>query len=88
MGANISEQEIVSALRLRLPGLLAVYLFGSRATGQAGGDSDLDLAVLVEGKHIAAHNYQALQLPITVAIIETHLDDFLDFSRKIILYDV
>ena len=50
MGANISEQEIVSALRLRLPGLLAVYLFGSRATGQAGGDSDLDLAVLVEGK--------------------------------------
>lgn len=50
MGANISELEIVSALRLRLPGLLAVYLFGSRATEQAGGDSDLDLAVLVEGK--------------------------------------
>lgn len=50
MGANISEQGIVSALRLRLPGLLAVYLFGSRATEQAGGDSDLDLAVLVEGK--------------------------------------
>ncbi|ELX11021.1 putative DNA polymerase, beta domain protein region [Janthinobacterium sp. HH01] len=50
MGASISEPEIVSALRLRLPGLMAVYLFGSRATEQAGGDSDLDLAVLVEGK--------------------------------------
>ncbi|MQA41871.1 type VII toxin-antitoxin system MntA family adenylyltransferase antitoxin [Rugamonas aquatica] len=50
MGANISEPEIVSALRLRLPGLLAVYLFGNRATEQACGDSDLDLAVLVEGK--------------------------------------
>lgn len=50
MNANISEQTIVPALRERLPALLAVYLFGSRATGQAGTDSDLDLAVLVEGK--------------------------------------
>jgi len=29
---------------------LAVYLFGNRANGQDGPDSDLDLAVLVEGK--------------------------------------
>ncbi len=50
MSASISEQDIVSALRLRLPTLLAIYLFGSHATGQAGMDSDLDLAVLVEGK--------------------------------------
>ncbi|GJI97756.1 toxin-antitoxin system antidote Mnt family protein [Duganella caerulea] len=50
MSASISEQAIVSALRQQLPALLAIYLFGSRATGQAGRDSDLDLAVLVEGK--------------------------------------
>ncbi|MBV6324036.1 type VII toxin-antitoxin system MntA family adenylyltransferase antitoxin [Duganella violaceipulchra] len=50
MSAKISGQAIVSALRQRLPKLLAIYLFGSRATGQAGADSDLDLAVLVEGK--------------------------------------
>lgn len=50
MSASISEQAIVSALRQQLPALLAVYLFGSRATGHAGRDSDLDLAVLVEGK--------------------------------------
>ena len=43
---------------------------------------------MVGFRNIAVHNYQALQLPITVAIIETHLDDFLDFSRKIILHDV
>jgi len=46
---NISEQDIVTALRERLPTLLAVYLFGSRATGHARRDSDLDLAVLIEG---------------------------------------
>ena len=50
MSASISKQAIVSALRQRLPALLAIYLFGSRATGHAGADSDLDLAVLVEGK--------------------------------------
>ncbi len=40
---------IVSTLRQRLPGLMAVYAFGSRATGQASPASDLDLAVLAEG---------------------------------------
>lgn len=50
MNQSISEPDIVSALRQRLPSLLAIYLFGSRATGHAGTDSDLDLAVLVEGK--------------------------------------
>ncbi len=42
---------------------------------------------MVGFRNIAVHNYQALQLPITVAIIETHLDDFLEFSQKIILHD-
>lgn len=32
-----------------MPGLLSVYAFGSRITGQARPDSDLDLAVLVAG---------------------------------------
>ncbi|MEO7493333.1 MAG: nucleotidyltransferase domain-containing protein [Massilia sp.] len=41
---------IIDLLRTRLPGLLAVYLFGSHASGHAGPDSDIDLAVLVDGK--------------------------------------
>ncbi|MEO5341521.1 MAG: nucleotidyltransferase domain-containing protein [Magnetococcus sp. MYC-9] len=41
---------IVGHLRDSLPGLLAVYAFGSRVGGDAGAESDLDLAVLVEGK--------------------------------------
>jgi uncharacterized protein YutE (UPF0331/DUF86 family) len=42
---------------------------------------------MVGFRNIAVHDYQALQLPITVAIIEKHLDDFLDYSRVLILRD-
>jgi predicted nucleotidyltransferase len=45
-------QPIVRLLRERLPGLMAVYAFGSRVVNDgenARTDSDLDLAVLVEG---------------------------------------
>jgi predicted nucleotidyltransferase len=36
----------VDLLRARLPDLVAVYLFGSLATGQTSPESDVDLAVL------------------------------------------
>jgi len=42
---------------------------------------------MVGFRNIAVHNYQVLQLPITVAIITTHLSDFLAFTRAIILHD-
>lgn len=37
--------------------------------------------------NIAVHEYQTLQLPITVNIIERHLDEFLAFSRQMLLKD-
>jgi predicted nucleotidyltransferase len=40
---------MIQTLRDRMPNLLGVYAFGSRITGTAGPDSDLDLAVLVAG---------------------------------------
>ena len=40
----------LTPLRARWPGLLALYHFGSMATGQAGPDSDVDLAVLLPGR--------------------------------------
>ncbi|NLY41852.1 MAG: nucleotidyltransferase domain-containing protein [Desulfovibrionales bacterium] len=40
---------ILQLLQTHIPNLLAVYAFGSRITGMARADSDLDLAVLVAG---------------------------------------
>jgi uncharacterized protein len=40
---------LVQLLRDRIPRLQAVYAFGSRIRGDAGPDSDLDMAVLVDG---------------------------------------
>ena len=42
---------------------------------------------MVGFRNIAVHDYQTLQLPITVAIIEKHLDEFLDYSKTLLLKD-
>jgi len=42
---------------------------------------------MVGFRNIAVHEYQALQLPITVSIITGHLGDFLAFSSAVLLKD-
>ena len=42
---------------------------------------------MVGFRNIAVHDYQSLQLPITVAIIEKHLDEFLQYSKALLLPD-
>ena len=42
---------------------------------------------MVGFRNIAVHNYQVLQLAITVAIIERHLDEFLEYTQALILKD-
>lgn len=42
---------------------------------------------MVGFRNIAVHDYQALQLPITVSIITSHLDEFLQYSRAVLLRD-
>ena len=42
---------------------------------------------MVGFRNIAVHDYQALQVPITVNIIEKHLDEFLNYSRALLLRD-
>lgn len=51
-------------------------------------------AALAEGlkhmvgfRNIAVHDYQTLQLPITVSIIQSHLDEFLQYSQALLLHD-
>lgn len=57
----------------------------------AGGWIDAELAVtlkrMVGYRNIAVHDYQTLQLPITIAIIEKHLGDFLDLTAQLIRRD-
>ena len=40
---------------------------------------------MVGFRNIAVHDDQALQLPITVAVITLHLDDFLRYTRALLL---
>ena len=42
------------------------------------------LQKMVGYRNIAVHDYQTLSLPITIAVIKHHLDDFLSFAEKII----
>lgn len=50
--------QAVQLLRERLPGLLAVYGFGSRVENTAGPGSDLDIAVLVAGYADPVHLWE------------------------------
>lgn len=45
-----NQAQMIATLQAALPNLLAIYLFGSHAQGNAGPDSDIDIAVLVAGK--------------------------------------
>ena len=42
---------------------------------------------MVGFRNVAVHEYQALQLPITLNIITNHLDEFADFSRSMLRKD-
>jgi len=48
--AQPAEAAIIAAVRAAVPTARALWLFGSRATGHARAESDLDLAVLLPGR--------------------------------------
>ena len=74
---NWNHQDVVSHLRHNLPGLLAIYVFGSMASGEANRDSDLDLAVLIAG----------YADPVTLFNIAGQLSDLVD-GRDVDLVDL
>ncbi len=45
----MTPEALISDIQKAFPGLLAFYVFGSRAKGESTPESDLDLAILVEG---------------------------------------
>lgn len=42
---------------------------------------------MVGFRNVALHDYQALQLPITLSVIERHLDDFLHYAQALLQRD-
>lgn len=42
---------------------------------------------MVGFRNVAVHDYQALQLPITVAVITQHLGEFLQYTQVLLLKD-
>lgn len=40
---------------------------------------------MVGFRNIAVHDYQAMQMPILISIIERHLDEFLNYSQSLLL---
>jgi predicted nucleotidyltransferase len=75
---SINRESIVALLREEVPGLLAVYAFGSRIRGDSINESDLDLAVLVAGY---ADAMQLWQLAGSLANIADCPVDLLDLRR-------
>lgn len=47
---DLDKASLLQLLQGRFPELLALYAFGSRVTGGATAESDLDLAILVDGR--------------------------------------
>lgn len=51
------------------------------------GGTAASMRSMVGFRNIAVHDYQKLQLPIVVSIIEKHLDDFLAYTRQLLTRD-
>ena len=59
--------QIIAILRERLPGLVAVYRFGSEVTGTTNRESDLDIAVLCD-KQLSAQTRYSVVSELEVAL--------------------
>ncbi|SDL95445.1 Uncharacterized conserved protein YutE, UPF0331/DUF86 family [Oryzisolibacter propanilivorax] len=80
-------QHLVRRDRMGVPqGARDVFALLERA-GAIAPELSQELQRMVGFRNIAVHDYQKLQLPITVAIIERHLDGFLHYSRILLQRD-
>lgn len=71
-------------LRATFPEALAGYVFGSRATGASGPDSDLDLAVLMPTYADPLKRWDRAQELAAQVGCEVDLLDFLTFNRMLL----
>lgn len=80
-------QHLIRRDRLGVPqSARDVFSLLARAGYIEGSLAD-SLKRMVGFRNIAVHDYQSLQLPIVVAILQRHLDDFPRFSQALLLRD-
>ena len=80
-------QHLIRRQRLGVPqGARDVFDLLARG-GWIGKKLAEQLKPMVGFRNIAVHDYQTLQLPITIAIITRHLDDHLDYAQTILKRD-
>ena len=80
-------QHLIRRDRLGVPqGARDVFALLARAGRIDAALSD-SLQRMVGFRNIAVHDYQKLQIPITIAVIERHLEDFLNYSRVLLGYE-
>lgn len=80
-------QHLIRRDRLGVPqSARDVFVLLAQA-GRIGWPLAEGLKRMVGFRNIAVHDYQSLQLPITVAIIEKHLDEFLQYSQLLVQRD-
>jgi len=80
-------QHLIRRDRLGLPQSARDVFALLAAAGRIDAAMSSRLQAMVGYRNIAVHDYQALQLEITVAVITRHLDDFLEYSSHLLKED-
>ena len=82
-----ADQHLVRSHKLGVP-QSARYVFSLLAeAGFIPSELADNLKKMIGFRNIAVDEYQTLQLPITIAVIERHLPDFLHFTRLLLQRD-
>lgn len=77
-------QHVIRREKLGLPQSARDVFSLLAASGWIDGELAEKLKRMIGYRNIAVHDYQSLQLPITMAIIEKHLGDFLELTARIV----
>ncbi|MFA6223096.1 MAG: nucleotidyltransferase domain-containing protein [Desulfomonilaceae bacterium] len=85
--APFPELDLLSTVFKKYPGILAVYLFGSAATGKADAASDLDIGVLPKNSSLHAKKLDILTDLASVGFCEVDLV-FLDVKDIVIRFEI
>lgn len=78
-------QHVIRKYQLGLPQSARDVFDLLAVAGWISIDQATTLKKMVGFRNIAVHDYQRLLLPITESVITKHLDDFLTFSRTLII---